>query len=159
MISLPIVPDGYVEILRVYGDPLSQHFVSEHLKSFEVPFPLKASWNPEVKFKWIVLHKYVGDAVVDALREIMDYKGLEYLQENGFDVTGGTYNCRKKTGGTRLSTHAWGIAIDMVPHLGLFGKKSYVPDFIVRAFKRRGFIWGGDWQLKDAMHYQACKGY
>lgn len=159
MKELSVLPDGYAEIMRVYGDPLSAGFIHDQIAAFELPFPLKASWNTAVVYRWMNMHRYVGDVVVDALREMMEYRGLEYLQENAYDVTGGCFNIRKKTGGDRLSTHSWGIAIDMVPQLGLFGKKSYVPDFIVAAFERRGFVWGGRWKLPDGMHFQACKNY
>jgi hypothetical protein len=159
MIALHEVPDGRQEIIRVYGDPLAQDFIQRQLMSFELPFVAKASWDLSLRYRWLTMHRYVGDAVVDALLEIMQHRGLDYLVENAYDVTGGTFNLRKKTGSSQLSTHAWGISIDWCPHLGQFGRHSQVPDFIVRAFERRGFIWGGRWKLPDGMHFQACRGY
>ena len=159
MKELSILPDGYAEILRVYGDPLSRYFVSDRLKSFELPFTMRASWNTSIKYKWMTMHRLIGDVVVDALEEIRDHNGYNYLREECYDIIGGCYNLRKKTSSDQLSTHSWGIAVDICPHLGPFGKRPQMPVFIVEAFEKRGFVWGGRWKLPDGMHFQACKGY
>ena len=62
--------------------------------------------------------------------------------------------------GPLLSTHAWGIAIDLNNHIaGWLDPDGVQPEGIVDAFKKRGFIWGGDWseQYVDMMHFQACR--
>lgn len=62
----------------------------------------------------------------------------------------------------RLSSHAFGIAIDLNPDKGPYwqwsggphpGKDAY-PSEIVEIFERHGFIWGGKWHHYDMMHFE-----
>jgi D-alanyl-D-alanine carboxypeptidase-like protein len=91
------------------------------------------------------------------------------------DVTA-SFNCRPATGGTILSEHSYGWAVDINPlqnpYVGGDGSvlrravKPYVDrtqdlpgmihpnDLVVRSFARIGWSWGGDWSsLKDYMHF------
>ena len=91
------------------------------------------------------------------------------------DVTA-SFNCRPVTGGTTLSQHSYGWAIDIDPlqnpYVGSDGKvrrraaRPYLDrslerpgmihpgDVVVRAFARIGWGWGGDWtSIKDYMHF------
>jgi hypothetical protein len=85
------------------------------------------------------------------------------------------FNCRRVTGGSAWSEHAYGTAIDLNPVQNPYVRgstvlppagSSYVnrtnvrPGMIVRpgpvvgAFERIGWGWGGDWaSLKDYMHF------
>ena len=166
MKTLPVLPRGLEEILKVYGNPDADHnFVLDvdwyvfNTALFELPFPLRLAWGDRQTIDRIRAHKLVGDVIVDALIEIGEQKSVEWLRENNLDLYGGCFCFRKMTNGDYLSTHSWGIAIDLVPHLGPYGKEPLVPQFIVQAFKKRGFEWGGDWKAPDGMHFQACTGY
>jgi len=77
----------------------------------------------------------------------------------------GTYNYRPIAGTDRLSSHAWGIAIDL--HRGFYWRWAKVlapmellalqaayPQEIVQAFEAEGFIWGGKWYHYDTMHFE-----
>jgi hypothetical protein len=108
----------------------------------------------------IQCHWIISEALIDALFEMKDALGEGELHKQKFDMWGGCFNFRAAVGRTRLSTHAWGIAVDINPHLGELGKQSTMPDFIVKAFEDRGFEWGGRWAARpDGMHFQACHGY
>ena len=85
------------------------------------------------------------------------------------------FNCRPSTGGTSWSEHAYGRAIDVNPLVNPYVDDGAVlppeaavytdrtrtdpgllhdGDAAVRAFERRGWIWGGTWQsLKDYQHF------
>jgi hypothetical protein len=97
--------------------------------------------------------------MVDALDEIGEAHGGAYLEREGLNRFGGTFNPRLKRGYNSLSTHTWGIAIDIAPERGALGEEPDIPDFIVDAFERRGFVWGGRWARPDGMHFQAARGY
>lgn len=161
MKKLSIVPNGLEEIKELYGDP--QHpdaeWERENLSRFRLPFPMKLSWDTNTVVTLVTAHKLVGEAMMDALEEIRDYRGEAYLQQNRLDLFGGIYNPRKKRGIDEWSTHAWGIAIDINPHRGPLGQPSTMPEFIVEAFVKRGFEWGGNWKRIDAQHHQACTGF
>ncbi|MDD5562014.1 MAG: M15 family metallopeptidase [Candidatus Omnitrophica bacterium] len=82
------------------------------------------------------------------------------------------FNYRAVTGGTKLSRHAYGFAIDINPVQNPYIKGSIVlppgavydtakpgtlayNSPVVRTFKRLGWAWGGDWKsLKDYQHFE-----
>jgi hypothetical protein len=167
MITLSEIPNGLKEIIEVYGNPdldgdcnLDSSFIDHCLQVFSLPFPMRVSWNPIQSVKRIQAHYAVGPVMVDALKEILDFRGWQYLQDNQFDYYGGCFNWRPKRGGSKISTHCWAISIDINPHIApLGGDPTGQPEFIVSAFERRGFEWGGRWKRPDGMHFQACSGY
>lgn len=77
----------------------------------------------------------------------------------------GTFNYRHIAGTTRLSAHAYGIAIDlhrgtywrwgkMLTPMELLAVRVAYPQEIVQAFEAEGFIWGGKWFHYDTMHFE-----
>ena len=89
---------------------------------------------------------------------------------DGMDVyfrsVGGGFNWRKIAGTDRLSTHSFGIAVDLNTALGGYWRwagaregavgpfgNSY-PEELVREMERHGFIWGGKWHHFDGMHFE-----
>lgn len=71
----------------------------------------------------------------------------------------GTFNWRTATGSTKLSRHAFGIAIDVNraqnPYTHRMTNYTDMPSDWVQIWKDAGFGWGGDWKsVKDAMHFQ-----
>ncbi len=166
MKTLTIIPDGIREIKEVYGNPdlnedfvLDGWFVKERLTVFDLPYPMRLSWKPDIYVRRIQAHIDIGEVIIDALKEILDKVGYDYLVSNAYDVYGGCFNFRPKRGANALSTHSWGIAIDLNPHIAPFGEKGKQPLFIIDAFAKRGFEWGGTWDNPDPMHFQACRGY
>lgn len=170
MITLKEVPHGLTEINEYYGNPdrdgdfaLDIDWADENIRRYEMPFPMRLSWNDTVTVTAFQAHRRVGAVIVDALEEILAYRGLEYLQEQDLDRYGGCWNFRKMVSYPALSTHSWGMAIDLNSHVAGYGADpSTQPEFIVAAFKKRGFNWGGDWPPKwtsDPMHFQGATGY
>ena len=162
------IPDGLEEILAVYGTPgfveegrfvPNQTWIRENLRRFNLSFPLHESWSPYRTLTSFLAHRLVGDAMVDALEEIQDYFGLGRMQHHGLDYWGGVYNPRMKTGEDEPSLHAWAVAIDYCPALGPYGEPSRMPWVVVEAFTKRGFEWGGLWQVRDGHHFQMASGY
>ncbi|MEE2758315.1 MAG: M15 family metallopeptidase [Myxococcota bacterium] len=79
--------------------------------------------------------------------------------------TNGTFNWRYIKGTTRLSAHAFAIAIDLdIRHTdywrwardkqGRFKFRNRIPIEIVEVFEKNGFIWGGRWWHFDTMHFE-----
>lgn len=77
---------------------------------------------------------------------------------------GGTWSWRRIARSKNLSTHAWGIAIDLNADRAHYWRwtrrgeplvwRNSVPQAIVDAFEAEGFIWGGRWQHFDTMHFE-----
>jgi len=161
MIRLPEpLPYGRSSIEELYGDPYDEDFSKKYLVSVQLPYFMVLSWMPQRAVESIRVHRAIADSLLDALTEICDTVGEDKLHELKWDYWGGCYNPRPKTNGRELSTHAWGIAIDLNPHFAPYGKPSsgYPKPFWL-AFESRGWIWGGRWRTPDAMHFQAARGY
>lgn len=83
-----------------------------------------------------------------------------------FRSLGGSFNWRRIAGADRLSTHSFGIAVDLNVDLGGYWRWSAareghvgqydnrMPADLVAAFERYGFIWGGKWHHYDGMHFE-----
>jgi len=74
---------------------------------------------------------------------------------------GGCFSFRPQPTGTKLSTHSWGIAIDLNPETNAQGTAGDIDSAIVDIFRKAGFQWGGDWEgsSRDPMHFQFFSGY
>lgn len=80
----------------------------------------------------------------------------------------GTFNWREISGTGRLSTHCFGIAIDLNAKYSEYWKWDYpsadensdityrnqIPQGIIDIFEKYGFIWGGKWYHYDTMHFE-----
>jgi hypothetical protein len=66
----------------------------------------------------------------------------------------GCYYPRFIAGSTKLSNHAFGLALDLnVPGNGR-GTVGEMDRGVVSIFKSWGFTWGGDWGYTDPMHFE-----
>jgi hypothetical protein len=61
---------------------------------------------------------------------------------------------RIRVDGTRLSHHAWGIAVDVNVDLSLPGGGEVPHDAVIRAFEDAGFVWGGRFLTPDNHHFE-----
>ena len=162
VIKLNALPRGLEEMLQVYGDPdrngdgrPDPDWWEKNMELCDLPFALRTSWDGRaVHRQWV--HRFVAPSLLDALQEIGDTVPPSYLRLCDCDRLGGVFNLRPKRRGGGLSTHSWGIAIDLNPALAPLGGPSHQPQFIIDAFRRRGWVWLGD---ADGMHFQACAGY
>ena len=114
---------------------------------------------------------------IHRMRLVSNYGGDDFASIEADNTS--AFNCRAVTGGSKWSKHALGTAIDINPienpyisHSGhiahrkslMYRKRAHIGshprsvmlrgDTIVRAFKRRGWRWGGDWHsIKDYQHF------
>ncbi len=145
------------QTIKKYGNPCRQ----ENLVMLELPYPMKLAWDTTQIVKKVSCHKLVANNLKNVFDDLLDYYGLEKIQELGIDLYGGIYNCRPMRGGTKFSKHAWGIAIDLDPaRNGLkttfkkaqFSKPEY--DKLHEIFEKYGFINLGKTRGYDAMHWE-----
>lgn len=112
----------------------------------------------------IVIHKKCAASLARVLACVWDEVGRSEakIHELRYDVFSGSFVYRTKRGARSLSMHAYACAIDwdapdnqMHARRHLFTNESP----LIRAFKREGWIWGGDWAGDgvDAMHVQAAR--
>jgi hypothetical protein len=105
------------------------------------------------------------DKIVEKLSEELDNhpEFKNYIQN-----IGGIFNWRKIAGTNRLSMHSFGMTIDINTKFSNYwqwdckcknedAKLSYknkIPKKLVEIFEKHGFIWGGNWQHYDTMHFE-----
>ena len=75
----------------------------------------------------------------------------------------GGYMWRRIAGESRLSPHAFGIAVDLSSRIAPYWRwsklrphplQSSYPSAIVSSMEQAGFIWGGKWHEYDIMHFE-----
>lgn len=75
----------------------------------------------------------------------------------------GSFNPRRKAGGSTLSHHSWGIAFDINADWNGFDDPPAAPGAtgsvhrLVSIFEAHGFAWGGKWQRPDGMHFELAE--
>jgi peptidoglycan hydrolase-like protein with peptidoglycan-binding domain len=131
---------------------------------------LRRLWTPACQCELTVLLLHSGARVSVAKATSEAFRAIDgVMQAAGYAPrardTGG-YNCRKITGGTAHSLHAFGVAVDYNWNSNPFradGKLiTDMPSKMVAAIKAirtKGgapvFRWGGDFsRVKDAMHFE-----
>lgn len=156
-------PTGLGEIKRIYGDPTTlisdggmvspnwEHFT---LGILELPAPLVIGWDHSIAVTRIRIHH----KLLVSLGKVLDSLNRDG-HWNKIATFDGTYVWRAKRAGHKLSTHSWGIAIDLNAMTNLLGTKGSMPMEIIKAFGDEGWEWGGDWSYPDPMHFQAAYGY
>lgn len=134
-------------IRAFFGPPGEQHLTNlpvSHLPVFYLGSRVKT----------IRCHKLVAPSFERVLSKIASGPSREILRKYA-----GCFNLRPMRGGSRLSTHSWGIAIDLDP--GNNGNRVHwpcqakMPLDVMEAFAREGWTPAGAFWSRDAMHFQA----
>jgi D-alanyl-D-alanine carboxypeptidase len=96
-------------------------------------------------------HRDVVGALAGALGEV-ERSGLASLVDPaGF---AGCWNARRTRGGTALSRHAWGVAVDLNAGANPTGFASVQDPRLLDVFARWGFTDGSGWLVPDAGHFE-----
>lgn len=148
--ELKKVPSGYGEIIEVYGDPLISGWQQENLCKVLIPKSLQKVSGFERGYFYG--HRLVKPKFEEVFNRIANDRPLISKIES-FD---GCFNIRYKRGSNNLSTHSWGIAIDINAKSNPLGAKPVLDAELVKIFEDVGFIWGGRWKTPDGMHFQFC---
>ena len=127
---------------------------------FIMPYPMELSWDRKVRTRKIKLHKDEGQSFIKACQEIVDTYGMDKVIEAGLNVFGGSFVIREMRNGTKLSTHSWGIAVDLDPDRNdLKGKNNNLLNYpeILDIFEKYGWNNLGRYKGYDSMHIQKFK--
>lgn len=169
---------------------LSAAWRDANIISMPIPFPapynkMRIAWDTDTVVRSIAIHKLAAPDLTKILTEIWnearrrvkaadpredstvstaeyDKMTMDYLRKYGLDLYGGCFNYRLKRGGSSLSVHSWGCAIDIDPeNNGMGDTTPTMPTWVVKIFEDHGWLWGGRWTGKncDGMHFQRASGY
>lgn len=157
------------QCVAFYGDPRPRNrheaynvaWAKENLAHVPCPWSLT---DFKHHFSAIQIHKKVAPSLARVLAQVWDEVGRSQSKIHAlrYDVFSGSFVYRRKRGGRSLSMHAYGVAIDWdAPDNPMHSRKHLFTDDspLIRAFKREGWEWGGDWAGDgvDAMHVQAAR--
>ncbi len=122
-------------------------------------------WCPKLVNKRLRITKINGvDRQLQKVSDELD----KHPELKNYLLNSGTFYWRKVRGSNRLSSHSFGIAIDLNPKYSnywqwdcrcssettILGYKNRIPQLIVDIFEKHGFIWGGKWYHYDTMHFE-----
>lgn len=149
---LVTVPSGLAEIEREFG---------------KIEYAEAAGGYVEITNDFarnIVDHEFpvVGRQMLHAKLVPVLERVLDEIRKRGLDkeiLQFGTFCPRHKMHDPKrgLSTHSWGIAVDINQSTNLPGMRGDLDPGIVDCFEMFGFEWGGRWSFKDCMHMQYAK--
>lgn len=147
------------QALQKYGVP--NETGSGYLVKIQIPYPMRLSWDTKTVVNSISCHHLVANNFLAAFNGILNEYGYDKLKKLGIDLYGGCFNYRKMRGGTEMSMHSWGIAIDLDPErnqlketsrTARFAKPEYKP--MIKIFYDNGFQSLGIEKNYDWMHFQ-----
>jgi len=158
-------PNGLQEILATFGDiykflkpdgTVDPKWELTQMASAPLPYPIPLAWDTSKQAKSMRVHKKLVTTIYDVFTAI-EAAGLK----SKVRTYGGGYSFRAKRTSSKLSTHCWGIAIDLDPTTNALGSVGDMHLGVVEVFRSFDFKWGGDWTGggKDPMHFQFCTGY
>ncbi len=132
--------------------------------------------NAEAVKKNLVSVPWFGETVrftqingaAKALQNVAEEIARDYPELVPYMKSSGTFYWRKVRGANRLSSHSYGIAIDIAVKQSNYwrwdhpkaretdpiGYKNRIPMQIVEVFEKHGFVWGGRWYHYDTMHFE-----
>jgi len=128
------------------------------------PWTLALAWDQRKTTNRITCHEKVSESLERILHRVHEEYGDAEIRRLRLNLYGGSYNVRRKRGGTSWSTHAWGIAIDWDPdnnklnwgrHQASLAKPEY--DTWWGIWEDEGWVSLGRERNFDWMHVQAAR--
>jgi hypothetical protein len=153
------------QCLSFYGDPRGQNghynptWAGKNLVHVHCPWALYMGTQA---IPFIIIHKRCADSLNRILTNIWSDCGQlqNVIDSHKYSEYDGSFNYRPKRGGSSLSMHAFGVAIDWDAQDNQFHALHHLfqsGDIIVKRFEEEGWVWGGRWSSPDAMHFQAAR--
>ncbi len=130
----------------------------------DLPFAFPLAWDATQRLLRFSCHQMVEKPLEMIFAEAAKHYGEQEFRRLRLDQFGGCFNYRKKRGGSSLSTHAWGVAVDLDPAgNGLrvsrpkarFSGEAYVPFW--KIVEAQGAVSLGRVRDFDWMHFQFAR--
>lgn len=139
------------QLIKAMGNPYTARlkFEKKFMDLWDIPDDINKA-IPALPNK-LYINYLIIQPLEDTFRELIA-SGL-HKEIKTFD---GCFNVRVKRGSEGISTHAWGIAVDLNATWNPFrGKVTWSKKFL-DVWRRNGWICGADWSEKsrDGMHMQ-----
>ena len=145
------------EMIGFYGEP------GKNQAKIQLPYPVRLAWKKSQVIRRFSCHEKVHDSLRRVLTRVHSHHGEEEIARLRLDLWGGCLNVRRIRGGTRLSVHSWGIALDFDPERNELrwgrDRASFAgPEYDVwwRLWEEEGWVSLGRTRNFDWMHVQAA---
>lgn len=144
------------QLIAKYGTPNKEG--KGYITQITLPY---AMYYDGKKVTKISCHKLVADKLLAIFNDILEFYGQDAIRDLKIDDYGGCFNYRLMRGGTKLSVHSWGCAIDLNPSRNLlketsktarFARLEYKP--MIDIFYKHGFVSLGREKNFDWMHFE-----
>lgn len=123
---------------------------SEFLTAFHVPMELQQSF---AYTGWPTRTIYMNKDMLTPFTTACDLLIKQKAEKFIFSYSG-CFNIRNVRGGTQISAHAYGLAIDLNAEVNPLGGPSRMAEEVIDCFEEAGFVWGGNFKRVDPMHFQ-----
>jgi hypothetical protein len=147
------------QVKKKYGEPNVTG--AGYLVKIDLPYPMRIAWDTDTTVNTMMCHRLVADNFKNVFNSLLIVYGYEKIKELGIDLFGGCFNYRKMRGGSAMSMHSWGIAIDLDPARNTLKETSKTARFarpeykkMIDIFYENGFISLGVEKGFDFMHFQ-----
>ena len=151
-LELPLAFSGAAQLLLYtrYGDPRESGFEQKWLQQWEIKEHFE--WFPKAK---ICIHKHFRPYLEAALSEIFAMNLQSEIRTVDDD-----YTVRMIKGSTDvLSTHSWGVSIDMNALANPVGSNGIWSEPFLTVMRRHKIFCGQDWLgRKEPMHFSMVDG-
>lgn len=146
------------DVIKFYGPAGGPDCIAGKVKS---PVPFTLAWSPAAAVRVFSCHRKVETQMNAIFSEAVAHYGETRFVELRLNVFGGCYNVRKMRGGDRMSTHSWGIAVDLDPDRNqlswgrgkaAFSRPEYEPFW--KIVEAQGGVSLGRVKNFDWMHFQ-----
>ena len=174
-------PHGRAEIEALFGNPtnsdrtLNEAWEGTNIRKIAPPDGWQLYYQADqglVRVSGIRLHRLLEDAFIAALDDIWQFARQQigaaatdeqiraWLHKRRLDQPGGGFNFRKITGGSKLSLHSYGIALDWDPEHNPRQKPltRTLPDWWYDIWRAHGWSDGRQFPTPDPMHVQFATG-
>jgi hypothetical protein len=165
------------ERLAIFDNPVRSVGSSFLFDALYFSETVGASWEQQVTYSFLgvkmLVHNYIApllDRVQERIRTAIaaDPAINEWIAELRTTPPNFGWDWRYIYGTNRRSLHSYGIALDFLPR-DLRGRHTYwqwsgtgidfdnlwlPPLAVIEAFREYGFLWGGNWNLIDTMHFE-----
>lgn len=146
------------ELRKFFGEP------GKHQTRCQLPFVMELAWDPKTKLTSFMCHELVKEPFERIFAAALAHYGIEALEKMGIAKFGGCLNVRRMRGGSSMSLHSWGIAVDLDPARNqfrwtaaqaVFSGPEYEPWWQI--VESEGMVSLGRERNFDWMHFQAAR--
>lgn len=153
-----------------YGKPIENDCsaIEPKLVRVDSPWRMPLDWNMSQSRSFFKVHELVAPSLERVLTAIEANYSRAEIKQLGLNRFSGDQVCKKITGGSRMSTHAYGVAIDFYGSRNELNRTTHdtPPPTLAHsdcqkfweAFENEGWYSLGRSENYDWMHVQAAKG-